>query len=442
MIPRLRPNWSFAERRRLLWPAPRGARTQFRAAFAQLVGQRYASTFSYGRMALYAYLKASGIQGKEILCPAYTCVVVAHAIEASGNRAVFVDISPTDLNMRFDLLRRAITPETAAVVLTSLYGNPVSLAEVAALRRDFPRLRMIQDCTHAIDGRHEGTGLAAAGDVAIFGLGITKPVTTVFGGVLTTDDAATHARVEALMKSLRPRRPEWRRSLAKRAYLVLSDLAFWPPLYRLTLMLERLGALNRFLLVREAREVCLPADRFEDLSAFEAGIGLLQLRKYPGLHRHHHDIAEVYRLALVGVNGARLLPVPANSHASHLNLLVEDRGALIRALRRKGAQLGQMYDYALPDLPVYMHHRFETVDRVATKVARQIVNLPLWVSAPEARRIATQVRAHLSALCGINPRAADPSRSGPHHEAIVPGIRPDPARSPGPPAECTPPGTV
>src|SRR5512138_2304565 len=98
MIPRLKPFLGKEEFLAALRPA-KDAVANFEQAFAEKFEARYALAFSYGRSALWAFFKALELEKAEIIMPAYTCVVVAHAAVLSGNIPRFVDIDLTDYNM-------------------------------------------------------------------------------------------------------------------------------------------------------------------------------------------------------------------------------------------------------------------------------------------------------------------------------------------------------
>ena len=79
MIPRLKPNFGYEELVACMQPK-KGAVERFEQEFARLMGTRFGLAFEYGRSALWALFKAYGIEKKEIIVPAYTCVVVPHSI--------------------------------------------------------------------------------------------------------------------------------------------------------------------------------------------------------------------------------------------------------------------------------------------------------------------------------------------------------------------------
>ncbi len=119
---------------------------EFESAFARLVGQAEAIAFPYGRTALLILFDALGISGREVILPAYTCVVVAHAVVLSGNTPVFVDSEAGGFNMDLDKAAAAITPQTGAILATSIHGYPVNLDKLEAIMAAHPHVAVIQDC--------------------------------------------------------------------------------------------------------------------------------------------------------------------------------------------------------------------------------------------------------------------------------------------------------
>ena len=118
MIPRLKAALSLSELKAAFSFANSDDVSLFEQEFARLSDQKYAVAFPYGRTGIVAVLKALDIECGEILCPAYTCVVVPHAIVISGNVPVFLDSSPEDMNMDLSLVEKAITEKTRAIVAT------------------------------------------------------------------------------------------------------------------------------------------------------------------------------------------------------------------------------------------------------------------------------------------------------------------------------------
>ena len=126
------------------------------------------------------------IQGQDIVQPAYTCSVVAHATVLSKNNPVFVDNSLSDYNMDYALLAEAITAQTRVVIPTHIFGYPMDVSRVNEIVREAEqrfgqRIYVIQDCAHSFEAESKGASVIKAGDGALFGLGISKQITSIFG---------------------------------------------------------------------------------------------------------------------------------------------------------------------------------------------------------------------------------------------------------------------
>ena len=381
MIPRFKPNLGWGEFKKIFSLTPKSEVQDFEDEFSAFMGQKYGRSFSYGRMALYAFLKAHGIEKKEVILPAYTCIVMAHAIEESGNRSVFVDVRKEDLSMDFELLKKAITKETAVIVFTSLYGAPVNLGEVQFIKEHYPHIKIIQDCTHLLNGKSQGKTIAHFGDMALFGLGLSKPVTSVFGGMLTTNDAELIKKIDSVKSHLFS--DSAGRGLFKRIYLFLAFIAFWRPFYNVTNFLERHGFIDYFVKLFDVDRVEIPKDSFENLSSFEASIGRLQLEKFSETAESIQTITRIYQQGLK----VSKINVTEGIVVSHYNIRVKNRNAYMESMLSHGVQVGDMYNYSLAELKPYQGHKYLSEHNYSKDIAREIVNLPLCVSESEALHI-------------------------------------------------------
>ncbi len=385
MIPRFKPTFEHEEFKRIFMPASDMEKVSFTKEFAEFMQARYAHTYPYGRIGIYAFLKASDIQKKEIICPAYTCIVVAHAIEESGNQCAFVDVDPEDLNMNSELLRKSINSRTAAVVFTSLYGNTVRLDDIEFVKKNYPHIFIIHDSTHSMNAKLDGECAVKVCDAVILGLGISKPVSSVFGGILVTNNDELNLKLREFdNKSLKQNTS---RSFFKRIYLFCSMIAFSKVFYAVTNYLERKGFLDYFVKLFDADKISIPKDSFERLSNFEASIGRIQLKKFTEQSKKIKLITDIYHTQIKNSDRVTKLAYPVANTMSHYNLLVERRDELMNFLHKHGFEAGRMYDYALPELLPYKKHPYFTIGNHSQRIAREIVNLPLCVSDDEARKI-------------------------------------------------------
>lgn len=395
MIPRLRPSLGLAELTAALLPAGRGAVAEFETRFAALAGQAHAVAFPHGRTGLWCLLKAMGLAGGEVLCPAYTCVVVPHAVVLSGNEPVFVDAAADDdPTMDLELASQAVTPATGAILATSVFGRPVDLDALDRFRRRHPQVAVIQDCAHAFIASWQGRPVPREGTAALFGLNLSKTITSIFGGMITTDDAALYARLRAVRdEHVRP--AGLLRALRQRAYLLAGTAALCGPAYGLVHALERSGLLDRFCRYYDEGRIDLPADAFLAMTAVGARIGLRQCQRYDAIIAQRRAAAARYGELLAQIPGLALpVPVPGATWSHYAPRLRDParRDAVLKNAARRGVQLGRLIEYSIPAMPAYRDRAGARSCPVAAGWAAAVINLPVWGGAALAERVAPVLR--------------------------------------------------
>jgi perosamine synthetase len=382
MIPRLSP-WLDHRELSALVTVPDGAVESFEAAFAARFGARHGISFAYGRSALLALLQSLGCAGREVVLPAYTCSVVAHAIVLGGGIPRFVDISPDDYNMDLDRVAAVLGPQTGMVVATHLFGYPsdvVRLEEIvrAAERRFGTRIRIVQDCAHAFGAELHGQRVCNAGDAALFGLNISKLMTSIFGGMVTTDNDELAAALRS-WRDERCRMPGRGKALARRAYLLAAKAAFSRPLYGLVNWLqESTSTLDRYTKAYHLdNAIHLPPDHLDRMLPVEAAVGLVQLAKYDEIVARRRRNAARYHELLTGRLPWSLPPMVDGATYSHYVIRVRDRAATLAAMARRGIQLGQLIEYSVPHLAAYRPYVGDSEFPVSLACSRATINLPV-----------------------------------------------------------------
>lgn len=395
MIPRFRPPVDSGVIFKVVQAARPDAVRRYESAFAETVGMRHAIAFPYGRTAIRCFLESHGVSSREVICPAYSCVVVAHAVMASGNRPCFIDSTPDDPNMDLDAALAAVTDETGALIPTSLFGRPVDLDQIGAFRSRHPEVPVLQDCCHSFAiGTGDGS-VQAAGDAAVFALNFSKITTSVFGGMLTTDDTSQAEKFRQ-WRDRNGRRSGWAKALRRRAYTLAGVPVFWPGAYGVTDRLIRSGILDRFVRYFDPATIEMPPDHLEELTNFEAEVGLRSLSQVDGRIGMRRAAARIY-LEVFGDDLGIDPGDPSVATFSHFILRHEDPERFIREGRRRGVEYGRIVDYSIPDLASYRDLGHAALPN-ASKHAASMVNVPVAVSEREARRIAAVTRDVLAAL--------------------------------------------
>jgi dTDP-4-amino-4,6-dideoxygalactose transaminase len=383
MIPRLKPYLDKKELLAAFSPDP-NAVEKFEAEFARTFEAKYAIAFPYGRSALWAFFKAMDIHGAEIIMPAYTCSVVAHAIVLSGNTPRFVDITLRDYNMDLDQVAEAISERTQAVIATHLFGYPLNVDRLSEIVRDAEnryghKIWVIQDCAHSFGARWDGKLVCNEGDVALFGLNISKMITSVFGGMLTTNnpDWAEHSRSWRDANFVQPRALKiWRR----RIYLMAVYPAFDERLYGfVTWLQDKTPFLNRLTKSYHLDEkVHFPPDFQDKMLAVEAQVGMIQLGKYPEIARRRQENARFYDEQLRGLIPWELPPIVDGATYSHYVIRAPDRVKVLRALKKIGIQLGQLIEYSIPHINAYKPYAEDNHYPASLLCSQHMINLPVY----------------------------------------------------------------
>ena len=241
MIPRFKPALSWAEFF-ALFKFNRGLVEKVEKAYAKKFEAVDAVSFPYGRSAQWAFFKALGIEGAEVIMPSYTCSVVAHAVSLSGNIPRFVDIDLYDYNMNLDEAEALITPQTRAIIATHTFGYPQNLDRLEKIvekaEREFGhKVWLIQDCCHAFGAKWKGRMIGKSGDVAIYAFNISKIITTIFGGMLTFQDQGLANKVRN-WRDIHYQKPSLIKSVKRRLYLCTIFFVLHPILYGLVCWLQ------------------------------------------------------------------------------------------------------------------------------------------------------------------------------------------------------------
>lgn len=161
----------------------------FEEAFAEMCGVKFAIATTSGTTALHTALLAHGIgEGDQVITSPFTFIASANSILYTGARPVFVDIDPATYNINPDLIERAITPATRAILPVHLFGLTSDMGAIMAVAEKH-NLAVIEDACQSHGASCEGHKAGSFG-TGTFSLYPTKNMTSAEGGMITTDDPA------------------------------------------------------------------------------------------------------------------------------------------------------------------------------------------------------------------------------------------------------------
>lgn len=160
------------------------------------LGVEYISLFSNGTLGLITALQALRVTGEVITTP-YSFVATAHSLLWNGNKPVFVDVDPSDLNMDPSKIEAAITPQTTAIMPVHCYGNQCDVDAIQKIADNY-NLRVVYDAAHAFGVRSNGQSILRNGDLSVLSFHATKVFNTFEGGAIICPDLKTKQRIDHL----------------------------------------------------------------------------------------------------------------------------------------------------------------------------------------------------------------------------------------------------
>jgi len=161
---------------------------EFERLFSKYVDCEYVIPTSSGSSALYILFKAYGLKkGDEVIVPAYICEKVVRLVLDMGYRVKFVDVDIRTYNLSISDLSEKISRNTRAVIAAHMFGNPCEMKEIVELAHDHGAI-VLEDSAQCIGAEYRGKKVGSLGDSAFFSFGEGKPITTIAGGAITTND--------------------------------------------------------------------------------------------------------------------------------------------------------------------------------------------------------------------------------------------------------------
>lgn len=165
---------------------------EFEKRFAEIVGVKHAVAVSTGTDAVALSLAVlydfGAKRGDEIIVPALSFVATGNAVLQAGFTPVFVDIDHQTLNIDPGQIEDAITEKTLAIVPVHLMGKPADMDAINAIAKKH-NLYVIEDAAEAHGAVYKGRNVGTLGDIAAYSLYVAHIITTIEGGIVTTNNS-------------------------------------------------------------------------------------------------------------------------------------------------------------------------------------------------------------------------------------------------------------
>jgi perosamine synthetase len=159
---------------------------------------RHSVSVNSNTSGLIVAIGACGIQpGDEVIVSPYTMSASALAPIIYGGVPVFADIHEDNFGISPSSIEACITPQTKAILVVHIFGNPARMAEIMAIARKH-RLKVIEDCAQSPLAELGGRKVGTFGDIGVFSLNYHKHIHTGEGGMITTNDSELAERCQLI----------------------------------------------------------------------------------------------------------------------------------------------------------------------------------------------------------------------------------------------------
>ena len=171
---------------------------QFEEMFAGYKGAKFAVALNSCTAGLHLAMLAIGIKpGDEVIVPTMTFAATANAVIHAGGKPVFVDCERETMNIDPTDIERKINRKTRAIIPVHFAGRPCRMDEIMSIARK-NRLKVIEDCAHAVESLYRGKKVGTMGDIGCFSFYVTKNIVTGEGGMAITNQKKYSDKIKIL----------------------------------------------------------------------------------------------------------------------------------------------------------------------------------------------------------------------------------------------------
>lgn len=183
-------------RRRWIGTGPKVG--EFEQAFGAYKGSPYSVAVNSCTAALHLSILSLGIgPGDEVITTPMTFCATVNSILHAGAKPVLADCDPVTFNIDPEKVGRKITKRTKAILPVHFAGRSCDMDALMRLAKKH-KLRVIEDCAHALETEYKGRKAGTFGDLGCFSFYATKNLTTAEGGMVTTTKKNLADRIKRL----------------------------------------------------------------------------------------------------------------------------------------------------------------------------------------------------------------------------------------------------
>jgi dTDP-4-amino-4,6-dideoxygalactose transaminase len=265
---------------------------KFEDAFNSYAGTREAVALNSCTAGLHLSLIAAGVgTGDEVITTPLTFCATANAIIHNGAKPVFVDVNLETMNIDEHRIEKAITKRTKVIIPVHMAGRPCEMDAIRKIAKKY-KLAVIEDAAHAIGAEYKGKKIGGISDFTVFSFYVTKNITTIEGGMITTNKTSLIPKIRAY--SLH--------GMSQDAWKRYSDSGD-----------------------RKHYNVIYPGFKY-NMTVIQASFGIHQLAKIEVFNKRREEIWNRYNEAFKNLPVVLPAPIPSHiKHARHLYTMLIDK---------------------------------------------------------------------------------------------------------------------
>lgn len=349
---------------------------EFLQAFKSKYGIRHCFAMSSARAALaliFTVLKDKQIEQdkNEIVLPSYTCYSVPAAAEIAGLKVRICDVDPVTLDYDLEQLNSLDFSSVLAIVSANLFGNPNNLTDIEQIARK-NKVLFIDDAAQAMNAVCHGRFAGTFGDIGIFSLDKGKNITSIQGGIVTTNDDDLADLIGDAINQLPE--PEAQQNIADSVKLIIYIVLLRPWLYWIPANLPALGL---------GKTIYTTDYLFTKYSRHLASLTTRLFNRIDKITRQRQDNAEHISKILHKTPGLKLIRSLSDTTSASLRVAMtiddlEKKKQLLQKLNEQGIGASTSYPESIADLKQVK--KFSSIQNIKIEngayVARHILTLP------------------------------------------------------------------
>jgi UDP-2-acetamido-2-deoxy-ribo-hexuluronate aminotransferase len=138
---------------------------EFQQQLEKYLGVKHVIPCGNGTDALQIALMALGLQpGDEVITSDFTFIATLEVIALLNLKPVIVDVDPHTFNISVEELKKAITPNTKAIIPVHIFGQCCDMNEIMAIAHQH-NIAVVEDCAQAMGAQYQSAHAGTIGDI-------------------------------------------------------------------------------------------------------------------------------------------------------------------------------------------------------------------------------------------------------------------------------------